>query len=271
MSLVRLATLLLPLFATFYATQAMAQAPSEASVEERDARARALYQAGEAAFNVGHYESAMELFLEAYSLSNRSALLYNLGHTADRLRRDDDAIRYFERFLAEANASDTNRLPATQRLAALQQAAAARALATQQQTAEAERLAALAAEAEARRVAEAEAARAREAELAAREAAQLAERQDAEFRAIEAEARAAQASRQAEESARQAREAERLAEEARRQQQGQDLAQDPVFWVVLIGGLALAGGGVALGLVLTQPQRVLGDDGESHPALTVRF
>jgi len=85
-----------------------------------------LYQAGETAFAAGEYDSAMRLFESSYELSQRPGLLYNMGHCADRLRRDEDAIRYFTEYLERAPQDAANRDEAERRLRALHEAEAAR-------------------------------------------------------------------------------------------------------------------------------------------------
>ena len=92
----------------------------------RDAQALQLYQAGETAFAAGEYDSALQLFESAYELSHRPGLLYNMGHCADRLRRDEDAIRWFDAYLEAAPADAANREEAERRLRALREAEAAR-------------------------------------------------------------------------------------------------------------------------------------------------
>ncbi len=80
---------------------------SVASAQSADAggnleeEARALFMAGSSAFEGARYETALRYFREAYELSGRAELLYNIGVTADRLRQDDAALEAFEKFLAE--------------------------------------------------------------------------------------------------------------------------------------------------------------------------
>lgn len=77
-----------------------ALAPS-ARAQGSDEEARALYSAGEIAYNEGRFQSALEYFQRAYELSSRPALLYNIGSAAERVRQDDVALAAFERYLAE--------------------------------------------------------------------------------------------------------------------------------------------------------------------------
>jgi tetratricopeptide (TPR) repeat protein len=83
-----------------------AQAPTAAMEEE----ARNLFRAGSSAYSEGRYESALDYFKRAYELSGRSMLLYNMATAADRLRQDEDALRWYRQYLEEmpdaANASE---------------------------------------------------------------------------------------------------------------------------------------------------------------------
>ena len=65
-----------------------------------DAQARELYQRGSSAFDAGRFADALEHFEHAYELSPRPALLYNIGTSADRLRRNQRALEAFEAYLA---------------------------------------------------------------------------------------------------------------------------------------------------------------------------
>jgi tetratricopeptide (TPR) repeat protein len=77
-----------------------------AAQSSADEEARVHFEAGRVAFSRGRYESALASFQEAYELSQRPALLYNIGTTYDRLRRDREAIEAFEQFLELAPESD---------------------------------------------------------------------------------------------------------------------------------------------------------------------
>jgi len=76
-------------------------AAAPATSEGEDAEARSLYAAGQVAFREGRFENALDYFERAYALSHRAGLLYNVGTTQDRLRRDAEALAAFERYLAE--------------------------------------------------------------------------------------------------------------------------------------------------------------------------
>lgn len=96
------------------------QAPGDG---DRDAEARALFEAGEVAFREGRYENALEYLERSYELSQRPALLYNIGTTYDRLRRDEQALSAFERYL-EARPDAQNRAEVERRIAVLREAIA---------------------------------------------------------------------------------------------------------------------------------------------------
>ncbi len=72
-----------------------------------DEEARALSQAGLTAYRSGRYESALTYFEQSYALSQRAALLFNIGSCAERLRRDQRAIEAYEAYLrARPNADN---------------------------------------------------------------------------------------------------------------------------------------------------------------------
>lgn len=71
-----------------------------APVEDTDART--LFQLGQSAFDDGRYQAALDYFQQAYDLSHRPQLLYNIGQAADRLRLDRRALEAFESFLRDA-------------------------------------------------------------------------------------------------------------------------------------------------------------------------
>ena len=92
------ATCLLTLgaFPAFAAAQEPANPPADV-----DERARAHFQSGRAYFDTADYESALREFNQAYALSHRPALLYNIYAAHERLGNLEEAIRYLERYLAE--------------------------------------------------------------------------------------------------------------------------------------------------------------------------
>lgn len=66
-----------------------------------DGDARTLFQLGQQAFEEGRYQAALDCFRQAFDLSHRPQLLYNIGQAADRLRDDRLALASFEQFLRE--------------------------------------------------------------------------------------------------------------------------------------------------------------------------
>jgi len=105
-----------------FSSQARAQqsgAESEAVDASLDAEARALYEAGELAYQRGRFENALEHFSRAYKLSQRPELLYNIGSAADRLRLDEQALDAFLKYL-EALPEAPNRAEVQSRIKVLQ-------------------------------------------------------------------------------------------------------------------------------------------------------
>lgn len=88
-------------------TQALtARAQTETATEsapdeqaEKDREARLMFEAGRSAYDAGRFTDALKSFQRAYELSQRPALLYNVGQAADRLREDEIALDAFERFV----------------------------------------------------------------------------------------------------------------------------------------------------------------------------
>lgn len=86
----------LPLFLAMWifsvATNAMAD-------ETEDAKA--LYNKGKEHFSNEQYEEALAAFTEAYNLSEKTDLLFNLGICAEKLGQLDRAVAYYEVYLEE--------------------------------------------------------------------------------------------------------------------------------------------------------------------------
>ena len=88
--------------------------------EARDTQARELFEQGRAAFTAARFAEALDLFRQAYALSERHALLYNIGQAADRLRLDRDALEAFDRYLAEIPDAE-NRIEVETRIGVLRE------------------------------------------------------------------------------------------------------------------------------------------------------
>lgn len=99
---------------------ASAQAPAEPAAGQQadDARARELYVIGDEFYANGRYEAAEEAFAEAYRLSGRPLLLFNLANAQERSGRWPEAAENLRRYREHAPASEHTALDA--RLAALQ-------------------------------------------------------------------------------------------------------------------------------------------------------
>lgn len=143
--------------------QAMPSPPEESTQTTRDENldqaARLTFQAAREAFAAGDYERALERFEQAFNLSPRPVLLYNIGVTLDRLRRDEDAVARFTEYL-EQIPDAPDRVEVEARIRVLQRAI------DERRAAEAAREA----EEEARRGREREAAERRAREAAAQQA-----------------------------------------------------------------------------------------------------
>jgi tetratricopeptide (TPR) repeat protein len=71
-----------------------------------DARARELFLEGEAHYAAGRYELAAERYLEAYELSQRAELLFNVGNAYERLGDYEKAARYLSEYADTPRARD---------------------------------------------------------------------------------------------------------------------------------------------------------------------
>ncbi len=83
---------------------ARAQGPAASGTsapQASDLEAHRLFEQGRDAFAEGEFEQALESFRHAYGLSHRPALLFNIGAAADCLRRTDEALDAFERYLRQ--------------------------------------------------------------------------------------------------------------------------------------------------------------------------
>jgi hypothetical protein len=87
---------------------------------ERDKEARADFELGKQSYENGEYRDAWGHFHDAYKLSARPELLYNIGQTADRLRMDADALKAFRLYL-EKLPNAANRREVENRVHALEE------------------------------------------------------------------------------------------------------------------------------------------------------
>ena len=93
--------MLVGIIASTGAARAQTQVEALGSGESDDAAARNHFVLGRAAYRGADYEAALAHFWQAYELSGRSQLLYNVGISADRLGKNEEALRVFERYLEE--------------------------------------------------------------------------------------------------------------------------------------------------------------------------
>ncbi|MCC6873508.1 MAG: tetratricopeptide repeat protein [Sandaracinaceae bacterium] len=77
----------------------LATAGGHAQDGSQDAQARALFDAGRTAYDAGRFEQALRYFQEAYDLSRRPALLFNIASAADRLLMVDRALEAYRAYL----------------------------------------------------------------------------------------------------------------------------------------------------------------------------
>lgn len=92
-----------PLTAVANAAPPARHAPEKAAA---DVRARELFQKGDAAYAEGRYEEALAAFQEAYDLSGRPQLLFNVSNALERLGRYADAVEALDKYLASGKAKD---------------------------------------------------------------------------------------------------------------------------------------------------------------------
>jgi len=87
---------------TIALTLALLGAPvASAQTSDQDERARVHFESGRAYFEEGAYERALQEFEQAYELSPRTVMLFNLGTTYERLGRLEEAAASFEQYLRE--------------------------------------------------------------------------------------------------------------------------------------------------------------------------
>jgi tetratricopeptide (TPR) repeat protein len=90
----------------------------------RDEEARSIFEAGATAFSAGRFEAALRRFREAYELSGRQVLLFNIGTAADRMRHDQEALESYRAYL-EAEPTGQHADIARERIAFLETQAGA--------------------------------------------------------------------------------------------------------------------------------------------------
>jgi tetratricopeptide (TPR) repeat protein len=96
-----LASVVVGMFGLVGSAGAQSQANQEAGGAADDAAAREHFVLGRAAYRGADYDAALVHFTQAYELSGRSQLLYNVGISADRLGRNEEALEAFEKYLED--------------------------------------------------------------------------------------------------------------------------------------------------------------------------
>lgn len=81
---------------------------AETGGNDVDDAARLLFSDGSRAFDAGDFELALDRFLDAYDLSQRDALLYNIALCHDRLDHRTEALDYYDRFLEAVPEAETS-------------------------------------------------------------------------------------------------------------------------------------------------------------------
>ena len=76
---------------------------------DSDQLARTRFEQGREAYKDGRYRDAWAYFHEAYQLSGRPELLFNIGQTADRLGQEEDALRAFNMYLEQLPNAENRR------------------------------------------------------------------------------------------------------------------------------------------------------------------
>lgn len=88
------------------AARAQDDEPTDESPVDPDARARELYENGAILYEEGRYDDAVVAFAEAYRLSERPALLYNIANAQERAGKWSDAMDTLGRYRAFAPADE---------------------------------------------------------------------------------------------------------------------------------------------------------------------
>lgn len=90
------------LFVLALALCASAPADAQTTTSRSEQRARELFEQGRVAYDAGRFDDAVVAFREAYLLSGRPALLYNIGQSELRLERHALALEAFEGYLRQS-------------------------------------------------------------------------------------------------------------------------------------------------------------------------
>lgn len=89
-----------PAFAKPQSSGDPAQQATKPPTDAEMAAAKQHFDSGARFFQEGNYAAAQAEFKAAYELSRLSAFLFNLGRTAEKQGRNEEALGYYERYLA---------------------------------------------------------------------------------------------------------------------------------------------------------------------------
>lgn len=86
-----------------------ADANTEVDEQGLDQAARLIFEAASRSYEAGNFQDALPRYEQAYDLSGRAPLLYNIALCHDRLDHGEEAADFYERFVAEV--PDSPRVP----------------------------------------------------------------------------------------------------------------------------------------------------------------
>ena len=114
-----LGTTMLPLVPGWLAS---AHAQAGTQTDEQVARARVLFTEGQAAYDAGRFQEAVEKLRAAYEITSSPELAFNVARVYERMSEYTEAIRYFRIYLRQGRPEADARTDVEQRIAALREA-----------------------------------------------------------------------------------------------------------------------------------------------------
>ena len=107
-----------------FALLTFAAEPAAAQSEADVARARTLFQEGQAAYDAGEFQQAAQKMRQAYQLTRAPELAFNVGRVYERMSEYDEAIRFFRIYLRRGSPDEESRRDVQERIQALREAKA---------------------------------------------------------------------------------------------------------------------------------------------------
>jgi tetratricopeptide (TPR) repeat protein len=95
--------------------------PSGATDEQKKAEAKSLYEKGLSHYNLGEFDFAVKAFREAYAISSKPGLLFNIAQSF-RLKKDYEQATYFYQTYLRLQPDAPNRVDVEARLKEMQEA-----------------------------------------------------------------------------------------------------------------------------------------------------